>query len=332
MGQLMRYSAAEKYEVIQLVEGSSLSVKQTLAELDVPRSTFYRWYERYQAEGYEGLVDHKPQPRQVWNRIPETVQQQVVQLALEHPAKSPRELAWHFTDTEGYFISEASAYRILKRFDLITSPAFVVTTAADKFKHPTKRVHELWQTDFTYFKVIGWGWYYLSTVLDDFSRYIIAWKLTTSMSHQDVQDTLDLALAATGLTQIQVHHRPRLLSDNGAAYVSKQLATYLKTFEIRHTRGAPYHPMTQGKIERYHRSLKNVLCLDNFYFPWELEQAVDAFVEDYNHQRYHEALDNVTPADVYFGRHHALHHQRDALKQQTFQLRRQHHLQALLSS
>jgi len=332
MGQLMRYSAAEKYEIIQIVEGSSLSVKQTLAELDVPRSTFYRWYERYQAEGYEGLEDRKPQARQFWNQIPQTVQEQVVQLALEQPAKSPRELAWHFTDTQGYFISEASTYRILKRFDLITSPAYVMTTAADKFQHPTRRVHELWQTDFTYFKVIGWGWYYLSTVLDDYSRYIIAWKLTNSMSHQDVEATLDLALAATGLTQVQVRHRPRLLSDNGAAYVSKGLADYLKRHEIRHTRGAPYHPMTQGKIERYHRSLKNVICLDNYYFPWEVEQAVAAFVEEYNHQRYHESLENVTPADVFFGRQQTILHQREVIKWQTLQQRRQVNLQPLLSS
>ena len=330
MGQLTRYSAAEKYEIIQIVEGSSLSVKQTLAELDVPRSTFYRWYERYQTEGYEGLADRKPQPRQFWNRIPDEVQAQVVQTALEQPSKSPRELAWYFTDKEGYFISEASTYRILKRFDLITSPAFVMTTAADKFQHPTQRVHELWQTDFTYLKVIGWGWYYLSTVLDDYSRYIIAWKLTDSMSHQDVENTLALALAATGLTQVR--HRPRLLSDNGAAYVSKGLAAYLKKHEIRHTRGAPYHPMTQGKIERYHRSLKNVICLDNYYFPWEVEQAVAAFVEEYNHQRYHESLENVTPADVYFGRQQTILQQREVIKWQTLQQRRQVNLQPLLSS
>lgn len=332
MGQLMRYSAAEKYEIIQLVENANLPVKQTLAELDVPRSTFYRWYQRYQHEGYAGLEDQKPQPRQFWNRIPEPVQEQVVQMALEQPEKSPRELAWYITDTQGYFISETSAYRILKRFELITSPAFVVTTAADQFHHPTQRIHELWQTDFTYLKVVGWGWYYLSSVLDDYSRYILAWKLTTSMAHTDVEATLDLALAGTGLTQVQVRHRPRLLSDNGAAYVSKDLAAYLKKHDIRHTRGAPYHPMTQGKIERYHRSLKNIICLEHFYLPWELEQAVAAFVEHYNYHRYHEALENVTPADVYFGRHQAIYQQRAVTKQRTLQLRRQHNLQPLFSS
>ena len=109
----VRLTAAEKGEVIRLVEGSDLSVRQTL-----------------------------------------------------------RELAWQVTDREGHFFSESSVYRILKAFDLITSPAFVVLTAGQVFQHPTRRPNELWQTDFTYLHVVGWGWYYLSTVLDDYSRYI----------------------------------------------------------------------------------------------------------------------------------------------------------------
>lgn len=322
MGRVTRSSAAEKLEIIRIVEGSSLSVKQTLAELDIPRSTFYRWYDHYLEAGYDGLQDRQPQQRQFWNRIPQAVREQVVQIALEHPEQSPRELAWHITDHEGYFISESSVYRILKRFDLITSPAFILLKASDKFQHPTQRVNELWQTDFTQFKVTGWGYYYLSTVLDDFSRYILAWRLTTGMRHTDVQDTLDAAIAATGIKQVMVKHRPRLLSDNGPAYLSGDLAEYLQTHGIQHTRGQPYHPMTQGKIERWHRSLKNVICLEYHYFPWQLEQAITAFVQHYNHQRYHEALDNLTPADVYFGRTQQIVTHREVIKRRTLALRR----------
>jgi putative transposase len=331
MGGLNRTSASEKYEIIRMVEDSALPVKQTLHEIGVSRSTFYRWYEQYQRDGTEGLQDQSSQPRQFWNRIPETVREQVVQIALAHPEWSPRELAWHITDTEGYYISESSVYRILKAFDLITSPAFVLVKAADKFKHPTKRVNELWQTDFSQFKVVGWGYYYLSTVLDDFSRYIIAWKLTTGMSHTDVEDTLDLAIAATGVKQVTVKHRPRLLSDNGSAYISGELADYLALQGIQHTRGAPYHPQTQGKIERYHRSIKNVICLEHHYFPWQLEQAIAAFVEYYNQQRYHEALGNLTPADVFFGRTAQIQDARAVVKQRTLALRRTQHLLAQAS-
>lgn len=326
MGRLTRSSAAEKLELIRLVEESVLPVKQTLAELDIPRSTFYRWYAHYLEAGDEGLEDRSSQPKQFWNRIPESVREQVVRIALAHPELSPRELACHITDTEEYFISESSVYCILKAFDLITSPAFILLKAADKSAHPTKRVNELWQTYFTQFKVTGWGYYYLSTVIDDFSRYILVWKLGTGMAHTDVQDTLDLALAATGVTKVALKHRLRLLSDNGSAYISADLAAYLQTHGLRHTRGQPFHPMTQGKIERYHRSLKNVICLENHYFPWQLEQAIAAFVTCYNDRRYHEALGNVTPADAYFGRAEQIHTQREAIKQKTLAQRRAQHL------
>jgi transposase-like protein len=149
---MMRRSQAEKIEIIHLVEHSELSITKTLEELDVPRSTFYRWYQRYQEEGLDGVADLKPRARQFWNRIPDIVRDQVVQFALEHPDKSSRQLAWQITDTEGYFISESSVYRILKGFDLISSPVFMMVTAKDKYEKPTKRVNELWQTDFTYLR------------------------------------------------------------------------------------------------------------------------------------------------------------------------------------
>jgi putative transposase len=184
----------------------------------------------------------------------------------------------------------------------------------------------MWQTDFTYFRIIGWGWYYLSTVLDDFSRYIVAWKLTPTMGATDVTETLDRALAVTGVDQVRVKHRPRLLSDNGPAYLSGELRDYLSERGMTHTRGAPYHPQTQGKIERYHRTMKNVVKLRHYYFPWELEAALRDFVAYYNNERYHESLDNVTPADVYFGRHYEVLSKRAKIKRKTMQRRKREYL------
>lgn len=258
---MTRYSQAEKMEIIRLVETSELPVKQTLAELEVPRSTFYDWYRRYLEAGYDGLADRQPQRQQFWNRIPDSGREQVVDVALEKTELSPRQLAWHLTDTQGYFISESSVYRILKGYDLVTSPVFQLVSAKDKFDKPTRRVNELWQTDFTQFKVIDWGYY-----------------------------------------------------------------------QMDHIRGAPYHPQTQGKIERYPRSMKSIVRLDIYYSPSELEQAIASFVRYYNQQRYHESLDNVTPADMYFGRYTAGMTQRERIKQQTLQQRREHYLQAALYS
>ena len=227
-GRRMRYPAAEKLEIIRLVEQSPLPVRHTLAKLGIPRATFYRWYDRYSSGGPEALNDRSPRPERVWNRIPEAVRDSVIQLALDEPALSPRELAVRFTDTKSYFVSEASVYRLLKAHDLIASPAFIVIKAADAFKDKTTAPNQLWQTDFTYLKVIGWGWFYLSTVLDDFSRYIVAWKLCTTMKAEDVTATLDLALRASGLDQAKPADRPRLLSDNGSSYIAGDLAKWLE--------------------------------------------------------------------------------------------------------
>lgn len=318
----MRYSQSEKMEVIRLVESSPLSVKQTLAELNINRSTFYDWYRRYQEKGYDGLANQYRPPQQFWNEIPPWEKERVVEIALELPEKSPRELAWYITDKRGYYISESTVYRILKAHDLVTSPVYNVITALDKFPQPTKTVHELWQTDFTYFKVVHWGWYYLATVIDDYSRFILAWRLCTGMAADDVKQTLNDAIAFTGIGHPTVLHRPRLLSDNGPCFVSKALKQYLDDEGIDHTRGKPYHPMTQGKIERYHRSMKNILLLENYYSPSELEHQIGLFVDHYNNHRYHEALNNVTPADVYYGRDIKVLQRRAQVKRRTMLMRR----------
>jgi putative transposase len=325
----MRYPASEKLEIIRLVEQSPLPVKRTLETLGIPRATFYHWYDLYQNDGPESLDDRSPRPHRVWNRIPDDVRERIVNLALDETDLSPRELAVRFTDTESYFVSEASVYRLLKARDLIASPAYIVVRAADEFKDKTTAPNQLWQTDFTYLKVIGWGWFYLSTALDDFSRYIIAWKLCTTMKAEDVTATLDLALKASGLDRATVVHRPRLLSDNGSSYISADLAKWLDCQDMDHVRGAPYHPMTQGKIERWHQTLKNRILLENYYLPGALEAAIAAFVAHYNHLRYHESLANLTPADVYFGRGQTILIERERIKRQTIANRRLlHHRKA----
>ena len=145
----MRYPASEKLEIIRLVEQSHLPVRRTVEKLGIPRATFYRWYDLYQTGGPEALDDRSPRPDRVWNRIPDDVHERIRTLALDEPALSPRELAVRFTDTESYFVSEASVYRLLKVLDLIASPAFIVMKAANEFTDKTTAPNQLWQTDFT---------------------------------------------------------------------------------------------------------------------------------------------------------------------------------------
>ena len=186
----------------------------------------------------------------------------------------------------------------------------------------------MWQTDFTYFKIIGWGWYYLSTVLDDYSRYIIHWELCSTMKTTDVKRSVEAALEKTDITP---NNRPRLLSDNGSCYISNELGVYLDEKHIKHVREKSNHPQKQGKIERYHRSMKNVVKLENYYSPKELKDRLAEFVEYYNHYRYHESINNLTPADVFFGRDQQLLKQRAKIKTKTMKLRRKNHSKSILN-
>jgi transposase InsO family protein len=322
----MRYSQAEKMEIIRLVEGSEIGVKRTLKELAVCRSSYYRWYKAYKEEGFEGLSNKKSNPKRIWNKIPDEEKEKVVALALELPDQTPRQLAWHITDKNGYYISESSVYRILKQYDLIPSPAYIVMSASDKFQNPTNRINELWQTDFTYLKVVGWGWYFLGSILDDYSRYIISWKLFTTMTALDVKELLDMAIEKANISTVSVRHKPRLLSDNGPCYLAGELKEYLAREEMKHSRGSPYHPMTQGKIERYHRAMKNVVKLNNYYCPKELNEELEKFVEYYNNHRYHESLNNVPPADVYYGRKNDIENKRIEIKRRTLKKRKRYNL------
>lgn len=309
----MRLTAEEKEEVIIQVVKSELGVNRTLKSLGIHKSTFYKWYKAYSDHGIDGLVPEKRDSRQQWNSIPQAQKNLVVELALECPELSSRELACKLTDEQLIFISESSVYRILKSRGLITTPAHFFMEAADEFKQKTMFVHQMWQTDFTYFKIIGWGWYYLSTVLDDYSRYIVHWEICGSMKVQDVKRTVDSAIKNA---RIKTKQRPRLLSDNGSCYIARELKEYLKNnHQIDQLHGRPMHPQTQGKIERYHRTMKNVIKLDNYYTPSELEQALEKFVYNYNNHRYHESLQNLTPADVYYGHGDAILAERERIKQ-----------------
>lgn len=323
----MRYTAAEKAEIIRMVDGSDIGVARTLKELGVHKSTFYNWYERYVNFGVEGLQDKKPATARVWNRIPQQERKRVARIALKKTELSTRELAWHITDEYHYYVSESSVYRILREYGLMTAPAHIVVSASEEFKDKTTYPNQMWQTDFTYFKIIGWGWYYLSTVLDDYSRYIVAWELCKGMKAEDAESTVRKALAHANVPK---NRRPKLLSDNGSSYIAEDFKLFLEDENITPVHGRPMHPQTQGKIERYNRSLKNQINLDNYYSPEELERAVAKFVNYYNHHRYHESIGNLTPAQVYYHKAAEILAHRKRIKANTLRRRKQQHQRAMV--
>ena len=316
----MRLSASEKAEIIRIVINSELGIKETLRRLEINRRTFYNWYNSY-LQGGESALEQKPHPKgRQWNRIPNPVRELVVDVALNCPELSSRELATKITDEQEVFISESSVYRILKENNLIEVCQHDIIKASDEYHTKTQFQNQMWQTDFTYFRIIGWGWYYLSTIMDDYSRKIIHWELCKTMTKEDVMRNVDKAMAKCGLTK---KNAPKLLSDNGPCYIAKDLGAYLeKNHNIKQVHGAPLHPQTQGKIERYHRSMKNIVKLQYYYCPSELEEAIESWVNYYNSERYHESLGNLTPDDVYYGRGEEILKRRQEIKKKTMKERR----------
>jgi len=312
-------STQDKGRILALVGGSGLPRRHALAQLGLSSSTYYRWLAR-QADGR--LEDSKGGSRIPWNRCQPDEEGMVLSLARASPELSSRQLAFTLTDTRGRYISESTVYRILKREGLIKPAEVVGFKAGKEYHRKTKGPNELWATDCAHLKVVSWGWYYLVTVMDDYSRMILAWELKSDMAAGSLIDVVQKAVDATGMTEVPVEDRTRLLSDNGPGYLSRQFTEYLRLVGIRHIIAAPYHPESNGKIERYHRTIKGSINLIPYEMPSELEKAIRAFVEYYNHRRYHEGIGNVTPCDVYNGRHHEILRSRKEAKSRTREARR----------
>jgi RNA-directed DNA polymerase len=318
----VRREAQVKAEILQIVERAPLPVRQTLKELQIAPSTYYRWKSKYRDQGVNGLVDLSPEPRRVWNRLSPEQRRYVVSYALEHPSSSPREVAITLVDEQVMYVSESTVYRTLKEAGLIKPPETKGFPAGKEFHTKTTRPNELWQTDASYFFVVGWGYYYLISVLDDYSRMIVGWRMQSSMSSADIIEVVQDAVEFTGQPTVPVEPGPALLSDNGPGFLSRALDEFLKVRVMKHIFASPYHPQTNGKLERYHRTAKAKVNLFVHHSPEELTTAMKSFVGYYNHERYHEALGNVTPADMYYGRRESILARRQEVKRKSLAERR----------
>ena len=231
-------------------------------------------------------------------------------------------MALHITDSQGFYVSESSVYRLLKREGLVRAARIVGFKAEKEYQRKTTRPHELWATDCAHLKAMDWGWYYLVTVMDDYSRFILAWELQPNMAAPCLIEVVQQAIDHTGMSDVAVEDRTSLLSDNGAGYLSGRFNQYLRLVGIRHITASPYHPQTNGKMERYYRTVKGEVTLSSYEMPSDLAEAIGAFVEYYNYERYHEGLGNVTPWDVYTGKREAILKDRKEVKTRTLETRK----------
>ncbi len=196
--------------------------------------------------------------------------------------------------------------------------------AGKEYHRKTTAPHQIWGTDAFYFRVVGWGFYYLVTVMDDYSRFILAHKLQRDMTSDFFIAVVQKAVDRTGMDQVPVTDHTRLLSDNGPGYVSRAFRDYLGMVGIKHILATPFHPQTNGKLERYRQTLKRDVRQVPYELLADLEAAIAAFVSYYNYRRYHKALGNVTPSGVLKGRHQEIVRRRQEVQARTIERRRRY--------
>lgn len=315
-----------KGDLIEKVESQRGHRSDILQELQIPRSTYYHWRKAYEKEGVGGLEKVRSGGR-IWNRLMAAEGERVLKIARLHPELSPRLLAIKITDEEDFSISESTVYRILKENGLIYPRPLGEMPAQKQWRHKTTRPDELWQCDATNLFVIGWGYYKLIPVEDDFSRRIIAHDVRPDETAFSLSDILEMGLENARKEGHLTGNEPmpQLYSDNGSGFTSKLLAEYLSQHGIKHIFGTPYHPQGRGKIERFNRRIKEKLCLVVYCSPAELKKAVDESIATYNRTP-HESLDNVSPNDVYAGRKEEILQRRKEKKRLTLERRKQYNL------
>jgi transposase InsO family protein len=290
-------------EKLKLVEELAREPKllKRLAELEIATSTYYGWKKRLAARGVAAFITESSAPKRVWNRLIQTERDLIESEARKHTELSPRLLAVMLTEQHGVAVGETTAYRVLKAKGLVRQRPLDQRPAAKEWKKPTKAVDEIWQMDATNFFIPEFGYYKAIPVIDDHSRKLLACPVRTDESGQSASDAVEMALETAQREGHVIEARPTLLTDNGAGFSGDVLDKYLKARGVRHIFGAPYHPQTQGKVERFNRSMKERINLWVHGTPDDLRAAIDKEGEEYN-ERPHEALKNVCPNDVYAGR------------------------------
>ena len=318
--------AEEIKDLIEQIEAFGNNRRSVLLTLNIPESTYYRWRGMYEREGMSGLKKMSTAPGKVWNRILPEEEEIILEVSKNHPELTPRLIAVKITDTKGFYASEKTVYRLLKKHNLIEPRPLKEIPAAKEYRVKTKRPDQMWQCDATNMFVRGWGYYKYIPVLDDYSRYVLTDELKLDETGDSISDAVEAAIEEAKRLGHKLKPAPFLLSDNGPGFRGDTLSGYLWEHGIKHRFGRPYHPQTQGKVERFNRTTKSkTINLIVYSSPDELQAALKKAVREYNHTP-HSRLNNVSPADVYAGRKEEILRKRAELKMLTLEKRKRYNL------
>lgn len=318
--------AEEIEEIIDNIELSGANRKKMLEDIGIPESTYYKWRKAYNREGIKGLTKMSTAPKRIWNKILPEEEKIILRVAKNHPELTPRLIAVRITDNDGFYVGEKTVYRLLKNNNLIEPRPLKEMPAAKEYKVKTTRPDEMWQCDATNMFVRGWGYYKYIPVIDDYSRYVLTDELKPDETGYTISDAMESAIEEAKRLGHSLDPPPVLLSDNGPAFRGYILSDYLWVHGIKHRFGRPYHPQTQGKVERFNRTTKSkTVNLIVYSSPDELQAALKKVVWEYNHTP-HSSLNNVSPADVYAGRKEEILKRRTELKRLTLEKRKRYNL------
>lgn len=295
--------------------------RSMLEHLKIPESTYYKWRKVLYQKGIDGFIKKPRKPYRVWNKLMDEEEAEIVKTAVENTEMSPRLLAIKITDTGSFSVSEKTVQRVLKKHNLLILRPPSEKPAAKEWRHKTSRPDEIWQMDGTVMFVTDWGYYKYLPVLDDYSRRVMNSELMPDESGFSASDAMELSLEEAKRLGHCLDRHPIVLTDNGPAFKGWVLGDYLENRGMKHIFGRPYHPQTQGKVERFNRTIKDYIYVYAYNSPEELQKAIREAVEWYNN-RPHEALRNVSPNDVYAGRKEEILQRRAEKKKLTVERRK----------
>jgi putative transposase len=272
---------------------SGVGVGQFIKWLGIGRSKYYDWKRRYGQENHHNA----PTPRTFW--LEGWEQEAIIAFYAEHPDEGYRRMAYMMLDADVVAVSPSSVYRVLKKAGVLKKWANTASRKGKGFHQPEKP-HQHWHIDIAYINICG-TFYYLCSILDGYSRYVVHWEIRESMTEADVEVIIERA------REKFPEAKARVISDNGPQFVAKSFKEYIRFCGMTHVRTAPFYPQSNGKIERWHKSLKTECIRPQT--PLSLEDArrvVDQFVRCYNTERLHSAIGYVTPEDKLKGRETAI--------------------------
>ncbi len=274
-------------------ESTDIPVKRFLKWLGLAPGKYHDWKSRFgEANRHNGL-----QPRHFW--LLDWEREAIIAFAATHPLEGYRRLAYMMLDADVVAVSPSSVYRVLKTAGLLRRQAPKKSGKGDGFHQP-ERPHQHWHIDVSYINIAG-TFYYLCAVLDGYSRYIVHWEIRERMLEQDIEIILQRARERCPKA------RPRIISDNGPQFIAKDFKEYIRLMGMTHVRTSPFYPQSNGKLERWHKSIKTECIRPKS--PVSLQDAqdlVESYVSEYNNERLHSAIGYIAPRDKLEGRAEAI--------------------------